>query len=73
MCRLGWAKARGYQVLADLEEAEERREHCYDCVMFTEAGTCRKCGCDVDSKTLLLPESCPMKKWPSIWRKSTRK
>ena len=68
MCRTGWARLRGYEVLATRTEQEIRELICDGCPFF-DGEQCEVCGCLIMAKTALATEKCPKGKWPRIWRK----
>lgn len=65
-CMTVYGKLRGFRILANAEEVEERLNECEDCDRLTEERQCRDCGCFVDAKTMLAMEQCPRKKWKRI-------
>lgn len=64
----GWAKLRGYEVLAGAEVMEHRFQQCQPCKYFQD-GTCTVCGCLVYAKIMLAMEKCPKKRWQRVWRR----
>ena len=46
------------------EVAKSRLEICRTCEYFRpKTETCRKCGCFMKAKTMLLNAKCPIEKW----------
>lgn len=70
MLRTGYARVRGYRVLATDDEVHQRLDQCLPCDELTLEGDCRVCGCDVVAKTNLTTEQCPLKKWRRIREKA---
>jgi recombinational DNA repair protein RecR len=64
---MSWAKFRGYRLLASSEEVRHRLNVCEECPELTKQRDCRVCGCDVDAKTMIATERCPLKKWVAVW------
>lgn len=64
----GYARARGYEVLAEPELIDERRFECEMCP-FMEDGQCQVCTCLIEAKIALNTESCPKRKWSRVWIK----
>lgn len=48
--------------LLNLEEKEERMKICKECEFFNN-NWCKHCGCNMNLKTLLPLQECPIKKW----------
>lgn len=75
MCRTGYARLRGYQILVTPLEAEERYLTCCGCPFLKRndwvEDQCSICSCFVDSKVLLAMEECPKKKWLRVWKRRT--
>jgi hypothetical protein len=67
-CALYWARARGYEVIANLEDQKKRWDTCGECP-FNVEGQCQKCGCLIQAKIMLTTSKCPDKRWLRIWRK----
>lgn len=70
-CRTAWAKVAGYNVLASVEESDDRLQKCHSCEELVDGSQCRVCTCFVGVKTELALEQCPKRKWLRIWRKKT--
>ena len=59
------AKENGY-VLANPEITSRRLEACMKCEFASSNGfygTCKKCGCDIETKARIESEKCPIDKW----------
>jgi hypothetical protein len=69
MARTGWAKLRGYRVVAAGAEQDARLDQCFKCEELNGYAQCRICTCFVQAKTFLTMESCPKQKWKRIWAK----
>lgn len=67
--RAGYAKIRGFRVLATQEEQSERLGECQKCEFLSEDGQCEVCLCIVEAKTMLCTETCPKKRWRAIFMK----
>lgn len=68
--KLTFARVLGFEILARVEEVNFRRSECEGCQFFIEESRqCGVCTCFVDGKVWITTESCPKKKWRSIWRK----
>lgn len=65
--KLAYARMRGFRLLCTDREQNARLNECDWCPELTDSRQCRICTCDVDAKTLLTTESCPLLKWKAIW------
>jgi hypothetical protein len=55
---------------ATVEEIEHRLTVCSTCDQFDKggyggAGRCNVCGCNMEIKTVMATEACPMGRWPA--------
>ena len=71
---VAWARGRGYRMLANPDEENNRWVHCLTCPHRIPGpeiigDQCGKCGCLLVAKVLLTTERCPIKKWNRIWTK----
>ena len=68
--RAGFAGFFGYEAVAPVEVWDARLDKCMDCDELDVASQqCRICTCNVDAKTSLALEQCPLKKWKRVWLK----
>lgn len=65
----GYAKVRGYKVLAS-EDVQEARQQICDVCEFRKGEQCGICSCFIDAKVMLNTEQCPRRKWFRRWVKS---
>jgi len=68
MARVAWYRLRGYEIMADDETVENRRDTCNHCP-YLDGDQCGVCGCLIFAKVLLNPERCPKHYWPRVLRK----
>lgn len=71
MCRVKWAKFRGYEVIAPPGIQAFRARQCKKCAFF-EDGMCLRCKCLIFAKAMLTVEECPIGLWSRVWIKKVK-
>jgi len=66
----GYARLRGYQILAEDDVAQSRQAVCDTCP-FRVDEQCGICTCFIDAKVRINTEKCPKRKWSRVWVKSS--